>query len=675
VNLPLLCRVVCPVVVSSFLTLGICTQRSHGQDWGVSGIGDETELTVAVADSTNLQDGFDWYAEAEIDYGYLYTDSIGLEAELSSSNSDGADLGPPSEDVEVEDAYVEGTEPLWPGVTYYLDASTYVCVDSSYDEVPNYYIDDSCYFDIGIDIAFTAGVPSISSITPTSDAIGNSGQITAQGQYLGDPFGGGFTSCSLTGPGGSQGVSLSGGNSSNNFSTYTVNYSIAQNATPGTYYFTVTNPFGTSNQVAFSVGDDTPNITGISPNTWNAGVTTPVVITGQHFGTNAPTLTFSDPNISYALSSYSDGQIVASIAVAANDPGGNLNLSVTSNGYSGNGFMPVPGQSSTSSQAGAAVAPIPAAGPNILYNGEDVVGDPQGNIVVGQQIALTEDVPSPQNQYIKSRSWNVTSGTAIGGYPTAPAMSTTSGSVSLTPLSSTCSSSSTCTLYWVSPGNSLTVDYSYTLTNGQTSPSVSATFNVQGPSTPNLTTPTISPVTVSLVNNLLYMGMFSPPATPGIVFDAQVQQPEAAQGEIVFVQYLNQYNYQYTTSGSCPLQSYGPGFDTGYPYDLSSVGALTYSTNDTPGIPLYTNASEATASFNATTYLMWQPNLPSSSVIPVPLGSITWQWSGDAVQNGGTWSLNPTASPTASAFTPSANYPPNGSIITIAQQPPCGLHY
>ena len=300
--------------------------------------------------------------------------------------------------------------------------------------------------------------------------------------------------------------------------------------------------------------------------------------------------------------------------------------------------------------------------------------------VVGQQIQLTGSQSLPTCMSMKSQSWAVTSGTAVGGYPPAPTPPITSGSGSLTPLSSTCSSSATCSLYWTSPGNSQGVSYSQiastTSGDGLTEPSgvATGTFSVQGPSAVTLTTPTISPVSIGL--SPLYMGMFTPPNTPGIVFSASLQQPQAAQGKIVFVQYVNQFNYQYTTSGGCAPISSPAGVDTAYPYDESSVGATTYSTNDNPGIPLYTNASEATASFSATMYLMWQPSLTSSPVIPVPLGFITWQWSGDAVQNAGAWSFKQTpASPSASLFTPSTSYPPNWSIVSIPPNPPCGLHF
>jgi hypothetical protein len=85
--------------------------------------------------------------------------------------------------------------------------------------------------------------------------------------------------------------------------------------------------------------DNTPVITGIDPSDWTAGKSQSVTFTGEYFGTNAPTLGFSPgTGISYALSTYSDTQIVASVNVAAGTPNEDVNVSVTSNGYGGAGF-------------------------------------------------------------------------------------------------------------------------------------------------------------------------------------------------------------------------------------------------------------------------------------------------------------------------------------------------
>lgn len=65
--------------------------------------------------------------------------------------------------------------------------------------------------------------------------------------------------------------------------------------------------------------DQTPVITGISPSVWDAGSTTSgVTISGEYFGSNAPTLSFSPgTGIGYALTSHSDSTIVANITVAS----------------------------------------------------------------------------------------------------------------------------------------------------------------------------------------------------------------------------------------------------------------------------------------------------------------------------------------------------------------------
>jgi hypothetical protein len=113
-----------------------------------------------------------------------------------------------------------------------------------------------------------------------------------------------------------------------------------------------------SASTAGTVNDPTPVITGITPSVWDAGTMTQgVAFSGQGFGTNAPTLSFSPSSgISYALTGYNDTQIVANITVAAGTPTEDVSVSVTSNGYNGNGFTSGGGgQSATSSPANARV--------------------------------------------------------------------------------------------------------------------------------------------------------------------------------------------------------------------------------------------------------------------------------------------------------------------------------
>jgi len=110
-----------------------------------------------------------------------------------------------------------------------------------------------------------------------------------------------------------------------------------------------------------NVGDQTPVITGIDPSDWDAGTTTAVTISGEYFGTNAPTLGFSPGSgISYSLASYNDTQIVASITVASGTPNEDVDVTVTSNGYNGSGFQSGGGsQSRTSAPSNVSVhAPL-----------------------------------------------------------------------------------------------------------------------------------------------------------------------------------------------------------------------------------------------------------------------------------------------------------------------------
>lgn len=153
----------------------------------------------------------------------------------------------------------------------------------------------------------------------------------------------------------------------------------------GGYSLTAVSPYGTSNAVTFTIEDTTPVITGIDPTVWEAGATTTVTFTGQHFGTNAPTLGFSpSPGISYTLSSYNDTEIVADVSVATGTPNEDVSVTVTSNGYSGSPFRPgASGSSPTSSPAHAMVhAPISSPRVTIIAwinaNAPDLVNLPSG---------------------------------------------------------------------------------------------------------------------------------------------------------------------------------------------------------------------------------------------------------------------------------------------------------
>lgn len=102
---------------------------------------------------------------------------------------------------------------------------------------------------------------------------------------------------------------------------------------------------------------NTPVLTGIQPNVWQSGQTTPgVVFSGQYFGTNPPTLTFSPGDgISYTVTSSNDTQIVADVTVGQGTPDENISVSVTSNGNNGQAFAPVGGGQPTGGPITASV--------------------------------------------------------------------------------------------------------------------------------------------------------------------------------------------------------------------------------------------------------------------------------------------------------------------------------
>jgi len=123
-----------------------------------------------------------------------------------------------------------------------------------------------------------------------------------------------------------------------------------------------------------TVPDQTPVITGIDPGVWDSSptvpVTTQVTFTGQYFGTNAPTLSFS-PSAGIGVTSffsYSDTQIVANITVAAGTPTEDVAVTVTNNGYgAGNSFYGGSGSgaNSATSQPGHARVNAPANAPEV----------------------------------------------------------------------------------------------------------------------------------------------------------------------------------------------------------------------------------------------------------------------------------------------------------------------
>lgn len=169
-------------ILCTILTLSIFTKPAFGDDWGATLWRSDTDLTVAVAESTNLNDGFDWYAEAEISWSDEYLYGVGLQAGYTCPECDDHT----DSDVEESDAYVSGEQPLFPGMTYYGTATTYTCDTNQDGDAGDGINPSECTDDIDAYISFTAGVPSITAIAPSSDAPGNAGQESAAAEGLAD---------------------------------------------------------------------------------------------------------------------------------------------------------------------------------------------------------------------------------------------------------------------------------------------------------------------------------------------------------------------------------------------------------------------------------------------------------------------------------------------------------
>jgi hypothetical protein len=403
------------------------------------------------------------------------------------------------------------------------------------------------------------------------------------------------------------------------------------------------------------LNDVTPNITGVSPSSLNAGTSTPVHITGTGFGTT-PTLSATDSNnaiTGVSVTSVGPNSIDATISVAASTPAENVTLTVTSHGYNGQGFISNQGNSPVSPSINLSVTPIPAPVPQIQFKGSTITG--MQPVVVGQRIELTRYVNAPLAT--TSDLWTVP-GTIVGGF------SANSSSALVLPVLSL--AFPTVSYYWVTPSNSITVTYRYCMVNFECN-SASATFSVGGIDNLTVSAPMNR---VQIDPSTLRMGPGSKArSVPGIYFNKSAAIPPGSGTKAAF-QWVQIVTNDTTTlrcgvtsdstlvckaaqtTYACVSRSGYPALDNYYPLPIVSDGNAV----DIPsGPPLGTNREfEQAASFDATTFLMWDPALNSDGTggctpavtdslsrisqpstctgsIPIPLGYVNWHYSGDAL--------------------------------------------
>lgn len=206
-----------------------------------------------------------------------------------------------------------------------------------------------------------------------------------------------------------------------------------------------------------------------------------------------------------------------------------------------------------------------------------------------------------------------------------------------------------------------TLTFAYQLSNFQVG-SASVTFQVSGPTAvavavnPQDLSNTINILPPSANNGLPTLGLQVAGAF-GVQFQASATLP-ANQGTYIWVQLLDNLDSYLRSAGP----NTGPFYDftgkleldSSYPYgflpDRTRLGGV-YTSNvnddtskDSPNINLLQRYGEVRRDFTATMYLMWNPTLPAANCnpndiipplsctsIPVPLGTLSWQWTGDAI--------------------------------------------
>ncbi len=126
-----------------------------------------------------------------------------------------------------------------------------------------------------------------------------------------------------------------------------VTFDVAANAQRGERQLTITVEGVVSNALTIMVGDNSPQITNMTPPQANTGQTVSVTISGNHFGVN-PQIQIIGTGVQSAISSATTTEITALFSVADAATAGQRGVRVKSLGYTGTGFQPVQGTSDTS---------------------------------------------------------------------------------------------------------------------------------------------------------------------------------------------------------------------------------------------------------------------------------------------------------------------------------------
>lgn len=203
------------------------------------------------------------------------------------------------------------------------------------------------------------------------------------------------------------------------------------------------------------------------------------------------------------------------------------------------------------------------------------------------------------------------------------------------------------TFYWIAPGDSREVTYSYKLDNGEIG-SRSTTFNVIGPTSGFISTK-LGVIDIGKCDNsdniCLRFGIAKSLLAEfehGINFGISIQKSSAISGNIELVQLIVSDDAT-TKLHAGGLKCTGVGLDTTHPYPEAPdplERKFLQTAHDSPQVVLKESYTELTKAMSARMYLMWRSS-DRPSAIPVPLGFVDWQWSAHAVHDdaSGTWKL------------------------------------
>jgi len=397
-----------------------------------------------------------------------------------------------------------------------------------------------------------------------------------------------------------------------------------------------------------------PQIQGIAPTPLIYGATNqPITIIGTGFSAAGYTTSVTSGNITFTqVTVNGSGSITAlyTVGCGASVVNGDA-IQVTLSGPDG---------STNSSPFSVPIALPPAPAPTITLQGSENQLTGTQTAIVGQQIALSGNQSLPNSCVYATPQWGTPTGNPINGYTA----STASGSVqTFTP-----STNTTETFYWPYPstsGTPWTETYQYTLSGGgatSASPQTSVSFNVAGPTGVSISSQ-VGTINIS-ANQILQLG--GSLSNTGIMLTATSTPPANYSGAYSWVQLITNNTTVATNAAGAPFTCvYGPGLDSTYPYERGN------DMDDNPSIPLLDSYVDETASEAFVTYLMWTPYV-TGSTIPVPLGSVSWSWSGDAVKNQSTgqWSIS-TSSVGTPVFTPGANFPTWSVLVDPPQGATC----